>query len=151
MSKEQKRPLQAPPIGDLMAAKSGQIQKIYQHALKLIELQKKLKATLPAPLSDHVSVASLSNHTLTVHTSSAAWAARLRFKTPDMLATLNREKVDSPIKTIRIKVNPPDFVRQKTPEKLSLSPATSQLLQNVADSISDPELRESLLRLSRNR
>lgn len=151
MSKEQKKPLQAPPIGDLIAGQRGQIQTIYQHALKLIELQKKLKSALPSPLNDNVTVASLNKQTLTVHTSSAAWAARLRFKTPDMLAALKREKIEPPVKTIRIKVHPPDASRPKSVEKLSLSPETSQLLREVADSISDPELRESLLRLSRNR
>lgn len=151
MTNDRKSPLQAPRLGDLMAEQSGQIRTIYQHALKLIDLQNKLRASLEQPLSDHVTVASLSNQTLTVHTSSAAWAARLRFRIPEMLSSLNQEKIEPPIKTIRIKVNPPATPRRESAEKLSLSPASSQLLKNVAESIPDPELRESLLRLSRNR
>ncbi|MEX2524691.1 MAG: DUF721 domain-containing protein [Gammaproteobacteria bacterium] len=152
MIDRQKQYLKTPDIGTLLTGKSSDIHSLYRHAQKLINVQKTLNDTLPSPLNEHVTVANLVNDTLTIYTDSAAWAARLRFTIPDMLKSLRQNDKYTSVKTIRIKVQPHEKKPQpsRSFQKLSISTDTAILLKHVADTIDDPELRESLLKLSRN-
>jgi len=137
-------------INSILAHKTDTVSALYHHALKLIELQNQLKALIPAPLDEHVTIANCRNGILTVHTDSAAWAARLRFEVPSMLEKLNDISPDAHLQTIRIKVRPSERIPAPAIRKLSISDDTARLLRDVAESLSDPELRASLLRLSRH-
>lgn len=150
MSGTRKKSPAAPDINRLVAGNRGTIRELYNHALRLIQLQQKLRQAIPAPLNDQITVASLADGVITIHTTSAAWAARLRFKIPDMLKSLEQEADGNSVKTIRIKVKPPVDPPPESRQKPVISPDTARLLQNVAESISDADLREALLRLSRN-
>lgn len=151
MIDKQKQYLKTPDIGTLLTGKSGNIHALYRHAQKLIDIQNTLKNMLPSPVNEHVSVANHVNNTLTIYTDSAAWAARLRFTIPDMLNSLNQNDKYTSVKTIRIKVQPHETPQPTMSyQKLSISTDTAILLKHVADTINDPELRESLLKLSRH-
>lgn len=152
MPGKQKQHMKTPDIGTLLTEKSGKIHGLYRHVKKLIDIQEQLKTMLPAPLNEHITVANLANDSLTIYTDSAAWAARLRFNIPEMLKSLNLNNICTSVKSIRIKVIPPDNTQLPPHEqKLSISNDTALLLEHVADTIGDPDLRESLLKLSRNR
>jgi hypothetical protein len=137
-------------INSILAYRNDTVSALYHHALELIDLQNQLKALLPAPLDSHVAVASCRNGILTVHADSAAWAARLRFEVPAMLEKINETARDAHVQTIRVKVRPPESIREPDHQKLSLSEDSARLLRDVAESISDPELRDSLLRIARH-
>ena len=137
-------------INSILACRTKTASAVYDHALRLIELQQRLRTALPAPLNDHVTVANSRNGTLTIYTDSAAWAARLRFRIPEMLKSINETPRGVPLQAIRIKVRPADIKRLPAADKLSISDDTARLLQHMAESISDPGLRAALLRLSRH-
>jgi len=137
-------------INSILASRTKTASALYDHALRLIELQKRIRTALPAPLNDHVTVANSRKGTLIIYTDSAAWAARLRFRVPEMLKSINETSQDVPLQAIRIKVRPPDTRRLPAADKLSISDDTARLLQHMAESISAPDLRASLLRLSRH-
>jgi hypothetical protein len=124
---------------------------LYQHSSDLHLFQEKLKAKLPSPLSDHFVLANIDKKTLTIHTDSPAWAARLRFMTPDILN--HAREICSPYapQTIRIKVTLPIPTIKKSPTKMNLSAKSAQLILETANSITDPELRNALIRLSRHK
>jgi len=132
-------------------ARGNTVPALYGQALRLIELQKQLRALLPPSLGLHVSVGNCRNGILTVYADSAAWAARLRFEVPGLLKRLEETSPDAGIRTLRIRIRPPDPAPAPVTGKPLLSAASARLLQDVAESIDDPALRDSLLRLSRHR
>jgi hypothetical protein len=138
-------------IDAILAGRSETASAVYRHALWLLELQRRLRALLAPPLNDHVTVANCRKGALIIHADSAAWAARLRFRIPDILAGFKETPPDAAIQSVRIKVRPPDSTQPPPPAQLTISDDTARLLQSVAESISDPDLRASLLRLHRHR
>ncbi|MDZ7735352.1 MAG: DUF721 domain-containing protein [Gammaproteobacteria bacterium] len=123
---------------------------LYAHARKLQQLQAVLDNHLPQPLASHCRVAALEHNVLTLHTDSPAWAAKLRFLTADIVKTLQNSNADVSVDTIRVKARPPETKPQTVRSGTNLSPLTARLLRDIAETIDDPELRASLLRLSEN-
>ncbi|MFT5132029.1 MAG: hypothetical protein ACI9SC_000492 [Gammaproteobacteria bacterium] len=146
-----KKPKGIVSIQHLLDENNGTLAALYKHTAQLQVYQEKLKTTLPPPLCDHFILANIDADSLTLHTDSSAWAARLRFKTLDILSTVRELcKVDYP-HTLRIKVvlpaNKPIKPKKRT---LKLSSKNAQLIQDTANSITDPVLRDALLRLSQH-
>lgn len=128
-------------ISDFLAS-SDRLSQICNHTEKIQELQIKLRNNLGGPLNEHVVVADYQKKTLVLHTDSAAWAARLRYLTPDILTTF---KGDLPgVRTIRIKVVPPDPPVQTSRKAVKVSPDTAGGIREVADKIPDKALRTTL-------
>ncbi len=119
-----------------------------KRANELQLIHEKIKTILPSPLCDHCVLANVDKNRLTLHTDSSAWAARLRFKTPEILSCLKSLFNTNPPKTIRIRVVPPVNLSPQPKRKLHLSDKNAQLILDTANLIKDPELREALVRLS---
>ncbi len=138
-------------IQSLLADENSVFATLYKHSSDLQIFQEKLKTKLPPPLCDHFILANIDRTTLTVHTDSPAWAAKLRFLTPDILS--HAQKLCSPIspKTIRIKVVLPNNDSKKTKRKAYLSTKNAKLILDTANSITDPVLRDALTRLSQQK
>ena len=114
-------------------------------------VQEKLKTILPPPLCDHFVLANIDKETLTLHTDSSAWAARLRFKTPDILSFARQlHDIDHPA-SIRIKVVPSAGQPGPAKRTISLSSKSAQLIRETAATITDPHLRDALMRLSQGK
>jgi hypothetical protein len=124
---------------------------LYQRSTELQIFQEKLKAKLPSPLCDHFILANIDKTTLTLHTDSPAWAARFRFITPDILS--HAQKLCNPYspKTIRIKVVPPVSSSKQKKRTVNLSSKNAKLILDTANSITDPVLRDALIRLSQHK
>lgn len=102
----------------------------------------KLGKYLDSRLNQHVVVADYQQKTLVLHTDSAAWAAKLRYNTPDILTAF---KGDLPgIRTIRIKVVPTDTLVKASRHTAKVSPDTAGGIRQVADQIEDTALRSTL-------
>ena len=127
-----------------------QLERLYAQARLLQQLQALLDRHLPQPLGSHCRVAALDQEVLTLHTDSPAWAAKLRFLTADILKILRNSNTFGSISTIRVKARPPEARPQAAASGIKMSPRTARLLRDIAESIEDPELRASLLRLSEN-
>ena len=134
-------------ISDFLAS-SDRLSQMCNHTEKIRQLQIKLRNKLDGPLNEHVTVADYRKKTLVLLTDSATWAARLRYITPDILTNL---KDDLPgIRTIRIKIVPPDPVEQTSRRAVKVSPDTVYGIREVADKIPDNDLRSVLHGIAKN-
>jgi hypothetical protein len=144
------KPKGSVPIQNLLNENTGIFAALQQHANAVRILQEKIKAKLPPPLSDHFIIANIDAKTLTLHTDNSAWAARLRFKTPDILSCVQKLHDQDCPQTIRIKVVPAEIHAAKPKRKLHLSNENAQLIRETANSITDPVLRDALIKLSQH-
>ena len=128
-------------ISDFLAS-SDRLLQLCHHIEKINELQILLYEYLDYPLHEHVVVADYQQKTLILHTDSAAWAAKLRYKTPDILKVF---KSDLPeLRTIRIKVAPSIPQNRSSRQAEQISPDTAHAIRQVADKIGDKALRSTL-------
>ena len=137
-------------IQEYLSTSDGALAQLQNRAAQLQYYHERIKSILPPPLEDHFTLANVDKNYLTLHTDSPAWAARLRFKTPDILKCIQDSCDTNPPKSIRIKVILPTSTVKKTGSKPKLSAANAQLIHKTADSIKDPKLRNALYRLSKN-
>ena len=138
-------------IRDLLTRRSDRLFQLQQHAAELARIRQALQQVLPVPLRDRFMVAAFDRDTLVLIADGTAWAARLRFQIP-VLRSAARERCGLPsLKSIRIKVSPPDRRPASAPRKLRLSGGAAESLRRSAESTTDEALRASLLRLSRYR
>ena len=136
-------------ISHLLNAVSS-LRRIRHHIEKLEKLQTELRKGLNSPINQHLTVANCQRGTLVLHTDSAAWAAKLRFKTPEILAVVKNAPELAEIHAVRIKikpVEPPAPVQRTIPR---LSPANAKLLRQTAANVSSGALRSALQSLSKN-
>lgn len=138
-------------IQRLLHREKSDLAALLQHASELRAFQEELKTKLPSPLCDHFILANISEDTLTLHTDSPAWAARLRFLTPDILNHARQLRRLHPPRTIRIKIVPPVSQPASLKRTINLSRKNAKLIRDTANSISDPVLRAALTRLSQNK
>jgi hypothetical protein len=138
-------------IQNLLTDNRSTFAALYHRSNELQVFQENLKAKLPPPLRDHFILANINKTTLTIHTDSPAWAAKLRFLTPDILNYAQNLCSPNTPKTIRIKVVPPAIQPKKRKRVINLSSENAQLILDTANSITDPGLREALLRLSHHK
>jgi hypothetical protein len=146
-----KRKLQAVSISSLLSDNNRKLGALLQHVHFLRRLEDKLHAHLGPPLNTHCSLANFAKDTLTLHSDSSIWAAKLRYTAPDILSYLQNECKLSSLKNIRIKVIPTAGPTQKTSHKrLMLSATSARYLAEVATSMRDNDLQKSLFKLSRH-
>ena len=136
-------------ISDFLAS-SKALSRVHNHIEKIRALQIKLCEQLEAPINQHITVANCRQEMLTLHTDSPAWAAKLRFRTPDILAIINNKCHMTDIQTIRIKVMPVSLTNTNTRSATKMSSHTANFIREVADNISDVALRSSLYNISKN-
>jgi len=79
-------------------------------------LDKMLREEIPAPLNDHCRTLNVSGTTLILAADSPAWAARLRFHTPQLVKILSSYQPFD-IRAVRIRVRPTPPGRFKTPRE----------------------------------
>lgn len=124
------------------------MNELLAHAHMLNDFQKKLVTNLPSPLCNHVTLANINGKTLTLHTSSQAWASKLRFLTPELLNNAHTFCAPFKPKSIRIKVIPAEPEQNVARRKTEISDLSSKHIHNAANGISDPNLRAALLKLA---
>ena len=132
-------------ISDLLES-SDKLSQLCDHIEKLDALQTKLRDYLDPPLNKHVIIADYRQKTLVLHTDSAAWATKLRYRTPELLA-LFRDDLPG-LRSIRIKNPPVETTVEKTRHAAKASPDTVDTIRQVADRITEPPLRSVLLRIA---
>ena len=125
---------------------SDNLSELCKHIQKLNSLQTKLRLYLGPPLDEHVIIADYRQNILVFHADSAAWATKLRYRTPDILKHFTDDLPG--IRTIRIK-NPPVETRvEKIRNAAKASPGTVDAIRQVAARITDTPLRDALLRIA---
>ena len=107
-----------------------------------------LTELLPAPLNEHCHILSIRNSVLVMAADSPVWAARLRFHAPQLVKQL---LLRLPAKrcTIQVRVRPPEIPPVPLQHVVNRPGAQGiAALQQVAQTVSDPELKTALLRLA---
>ena len=140
-----------------LISSNKQLNKLYTHARDICVLNEKLHNYLAPTLSSHCSIANYSTEILIINADTSAWASKLRSRIPDILAYARHEFGLSKLITVRIRVSPnlnntsqSDLPSSGSTRKASLSKKSAEFIANVAASIQDPALRESILKISKN-
>ena len=122
------------------------MSRLCNHIEQLGKLQIKLHDYLEPPLNEHVIIADYRQETLVFHADSAAWATKLRYRTPEILKLFRNDLPG--IRTIRIKNPPVETREQATRHAARASSDTVDTIRQVAGRIDDPPLRSALLRIA---
>jgi hypothetical protein len=125
------------------------IVRLLEHVQLLQSLDKRLHACLDTAAAGHAQVADLNSDRLIIHASSAAWATRLRYLTPQLLRCLRTSPSLTNLNHIEVKVSPPTQPPTQVALPAALSADSAAILDSTADAISDPALRAVLRRLAR--
>lgn len=145
------RYISASPIIAVLSNKKNDLGKIYAHTEHILSLELKLHSFLGSPLNKHCILANYTNNIFTLHADSSIWASKLRYCIPDILEFMQHECHFDTLKTIRIKVKPTTFKTVKIPpRRLTLSTKSSKFIKDIATSMTDHELRASLLKLAKH-
>lgn len=138
-------------LGSYLTDGKSRLSSLCRHIDFLAGLEKKLLDRLPDALQSHCKIANYSHETLILHTDSAVWAARLRYCTPDILRFMQSDCGLTALKTVRVRVKPPEH-RPSLPirGRIKISASTSDFVRQVANSITDKDLRKSLHNIAKH-
>ena len=127
---------------------TGRLAGLLARSSDLRKMDTLLAELLPAPLNAHCHILSIRSSVLVMAADSPVWAARLRFNAPNLVKQLTQH-LSAKRYTIQIRVRPPEI--PPAPLRHTVNRPGKQgiaALQQVAQAVSDPELKSALLRLA---
>ena len=139
--------MELPPKVSHIVTRFGRLKQLKDETDRLRELDARLKCHVQEPLSGHMKLATIRDGCLVIHTDSPAWAARLRFKTPEILTSLADDGEFPPIRSVRIRSMTDEEPPPPASKRPSISPDSADALAAQAAFIDDDEVRGALLRL----
>jgi len=130
-------------------------ESIRNNLIELAKIEIFLQQNLPAELQMHCFPLTINKRRLTMSVDSTAIHTRLRFVLPTLEQDL-RQYTHQQIQSIDIKVYPANPVATVQPEKqktrrAALSEQTREHLSSMANEMEDSDLKQALIRLSRNK
>jgi len=146
-------PIKTPKrVAGLLAGSHDILQPLLARAKRLEQLNHVLRNQLPPPLNQHCQVANIRGDTLVLHADSSAWALKLRYSVPVMLAQLQKTPSLQNLRSIDIKVKPTSVTAApaEKPRRAHMSGDAASLLDSMADAITHPKLQAALHRLARH-
>ena len=135
------------PVSRVFAV-SERLRQLKKQTDRLRELDHRFKQHLKTPLSEHATLATISDGCLVVHVDGPAWATRLRYKTPEILAALEEDKYFEPVRSIRIRSLSERRPPTSTPRRRYVGVSPVSDLEAATDAIANVEVRDALLRLA---
>lgn len=123
---------------------------LMQQASHLNKLQQCLNLYLSATLQENCAVASFQKGTLTILMTNAQWATRIRYQQNKLKQQLQTHHEFHDIIKIIVKVSPKPLKQTEQTNDLSLSLNTAKVINETAEGISDPVLKQALERLARH-
>lgn len=124
-------------------------QHILHKAIKLKGLQQAICAYLPTDCHSHFQVSGLRNNALVIITDSPVWQTRLRMYSQSMLEALEQHS-NIKLHQVKIRLSPPKRQPETPPPTPRiLSSNSASIIEQTARCISDENLQNALLRLSR--
>lgn len=138
-------------VKELLNNDVSSAQSVFSHIESLQLLESCLEQFLDTELFQHCRVANFRNETLTLNTSSASWATRIRYSVPDILNAIGNNQFPVNVKSIRVIVVPEQsFNSSPWTERPELSQETADILIKIAESIDDESLSNCIKRLCRH-
>ena len=139
--------MELPPKVSHIVTRFGRLKQLKDETDRLREFDARLKFHVHEPLSGHMKLATIRDGCLVIQADSPTWAARLRFKTPEILASLADDGEFPPIRSIRIRSMTEEEPPPPAAKRPSISPDSARALAAQAAFIEDDEVRGALLRL----
>ena len=139
------------PIKLYLNNNNSTFSNLYKKALSIRELDHKLKNLIDPSLRNQFELANINAEIVVILVNNSAWATRLRYNIPVILNVLNNQLNFKNVKTVRIKIKQP-ISNKSSPVKrtVPLSKNAAQFLEDTANTIDDPDLRNCFLKLSKN-
>ena len=127
-----------------------EVKSLTEKSRRTNEMQRALLSTLPSMLADYCQVQSYERGVLTLNATTGSAATQLRFLAPQMMSKLRKSSAFKDLEQVQVKIHTPETVGR--PHQVRSVPPTSsencQLINDTADSLSDPGLADSLRRLA---
>ena len=137
-------------VGEHLQQPRTHLARLLAHVEELIDINRIMLAYLPTHLRDHVSLVNVDQDGWTLQTDSPAWATRLRYCIPTLQRQLS-DHMGIPVPPLRIRIVPPALeARASPPRRLRLSTQAANVLEKAAGNLSDRQLSEALLRLTKH-
>jgi hypothetical protein len=134
------------------ASASGTLKELLRQAHELLRLEDDIGALMAPSIRPHCRAAGCRDGQLILMTDSPAWATRLRYQVPALLAGLRRRAPALGLREIHVKVSPfAQPVEAATGLGPTMSEASAALLEDVASGIGDARIRAAMLRLAGRR
>ena len=141
------QPTAKPPLQDaLQSVLSGDLRSVVERARMLEALDRRLRQSLPAALAPHVRLANVRDGRLVFLVTSPVWKAKLRLHADalrDAAVAAGLQPSGMTVKVATMLPVPP-AAASRTP----LSPSARETLRAAAETLTDPELRDQLLRMA---
>jgi hypothetical protein len=138
------------PLGIFrIVTRFGHLRQLAEKARDHADLNDDLRRQLPTDLAPHVRLATVNDGCLVLQADSPAWAARLRFKTPEILENLRLNSSFAAIRSIRIRNDLGTTAPAPAPIfHARLGEEAVRALEAQAACTSDPQLRAAFERLA---
>ncbi len=109
----------------------------------------RVRGLLPAPLDLHCLAVAMKERQLLIYADSPAWASRLRYLSRDLLNRLRQDGLVVVKITVRVIIERHPHIPKQYHAR-HLSGKNAELILQMADDITDPELGAALRRLGRH-
>ena len=124
---------------------------LVNQARKLDKLEHLLHACLPDNCRQHVRIAGIKNSDLVLMVDSPVWSSRIRLYSNHILDMFKQQNL-AEVQHIRIRLSQAEPAQPEPVfEKRQLDADSSRLIEQTADSIDDPELKQALHKLAANK
>ncbi len=90
-------------VGSIVADAPG-LGTLLARARRLAAIEAIVRSWLPVSLASQVGVANLRDDTLVLAVKSAAWATKLRYEVPAVLAAARRHEATRDVRDVKIRV-----------------------------------------------
>ncbi len=141
------------PIAKLLSGNTKKLAPLLSEAKRLTQINIILNQSLDHELAKHVRVSRLENNQLRLVIDSPAWATRLRYKQEEILNRFQSYAVTKVISSLYIKISPVVIDHKKTKiakNSITLSTESANQMLEEIKAISDPELKDALIRITRH-
>ncbi|MFW2373005.1 MAG: DciA family protein [Gammaproteobacteria bacterium] len=124
---------------------------LIKQARNLNKLEHLVHACLPDNCKQHVKIAGIKDNHLLLVVDSPVWSSRIRLYSNHILDMLKEQKV-AEVQQIRIRLSQAEPIKpERVFEKRQLDEHSSKLIEQTADSIDDPALKQALHKLAANK
>ena len=125
-----------------------QLKQLTAQAERLEALDRLFGRDLSAALRAHVRLAAVRDGCLVVHADSAAWATQLRYRTPEIIASLPAEPEFAGVRSLRVPNRAPAAAPPPMPARARMSLDAAAAIEAQAEHVADERLRAALRRLA---
>jgi hypothetical protein len=130
--------------------KDGATSALVEQALALSKLNILLKRHLPAQIAEHTTLSTIKDRTIYLQSDSAAWAAQLRYVTPELIKSLSASEEFQNTVTVQVKVRPKSSPTDKKRTRLKLSRASADAINRYSSSLTNAKTRDAFKRITKH-